>query len=280
MKYKLTAILKIHNSWIKSLDIDPYDALLASSSMDGTTRIVDIGTKQLLATIPLKSVCEEIKFSKIHPYTFCALLDGLIKCYDLVDREFIREYYGHMSSVLCLDTYDRRIFSGSSDCTVRVWDIRARNDVSVMKGHSLPVTHVMFDNGFIYSCSMDGSVRLWDERSNSTAIAAFPSSVTSMCTCGGSLFVSTGKKVFECKDGSYEIGLGLNALSLGSYSDSHYLVGSEKCIFIKSRMKGGPDYQLETAGPANVLKTTANKEKIISGGVDKNIEFLEKDQHI
>ncbi|KMV65155.1 hypothetical protein M970_111970 [Encephalitozoon cuniculi EcunIII-L] len=280
MKYKLTAVLKIHNNWIKSLDVDPYDTFLASSSMDGTTGIIDIETKQLLATVPLKEICEEVKFSKIHPYVFCALLGGLIKCYDLVDREFIREYYGHMSSVLCLDTYDRRIFSGSSDCTIRVWDIRARDSVSVMKGHRLPVTRVMFNNGSIYSCSMDGSVCLWDERNNRTAIAGFASNVTSMCLCGNSLFASSGKNVFECKDVPHKVRLASNGLSLEGYSDDYYLVGSEKCIIMKSRTEDRPDYQFGIIGPGSVLRTTSSKTKIISGGTGKNIEFLEKDEHV
>lgn len=262
------------------MDIDPYDAFLASSSMDGTTGIVDIETKQLLATIPLKGICSEVKFSKMQPYIFCALLDGLIKSYDLVDREFVREYYGHMSSVLCLDTYDKRIFSGSSDCTVRVWDVRSRNNVSVMKGHKLPVTHVMFRNGLIYSGSMDGNVFLWDERSTKTPMGGFASSVTSMCMCDETLFVSVGKKVFECKDIPYEVELKSNALSLENYSNNHYLIGSEKYVFMKSKVINNPGYQFGIEGPGNILKVTASKEKIIVAGTSKNIEFLERNEHV
>ncbi|AFM99459.1 hypothetical protein EHEL_111860 [Encephalitozoon hellem ATCC 50504] len=280
MKYKRTAILKIHSSWIKSLDIDPYDAFLASSSMDGTTRITDIETKQLLATVPLKEICEEVKFSKIQPYIFCALLDGLIKCYDLVDREFVREYYGHMSSVLCLDTYDRRIFSGSSDCTIRVWDVRVKNSISVMKGHMLPVTHVMFNNGLVYSCSMDGNVFFWDERNSKIPMAGFASSVNSICICDGTLFVSVGKKVFECGNTPREIELKSSALSLENYDDDYYLIGSEKHVFVKSRLAGKPDYQFGIEGPGDIPKVTSNKEKIIVGGTSKNIEFLERNEHI
>lgn len=278
MNYRLTTVLKIHSGWIKSLDTDPYNALIASSSVDGAAKITDIRTRQLLATIPLKAVCEEVKFSKAHPYVFCALLDGLIKCYDLVDREFVREYYGHMSSVLCLDTHGRRIFSGSSDRTVRVWDARAPSSVSVLRGHVLPVTGIMFDRGAIYSCSMDGRIYLWDERSGKTPMAEFGSSITSMCLCGGSLFASAGKKVFECRDMPSEASLSANALSLEGYDDNHYLVGSNGCIFMRSKDGTKPDRQFEITGTANTIKVTDDKASIIAGGGSKDIEFLERDE--
>ena len=279
MDYRLTTVLKIHSGWVKSLDTDPYDALLASSSVDGAAKIIDIATIQLLATIPLKAACEQAKFSKIHPYVFCALLDGLVKCYDLVDREFVREYYGHASSVLCLDTCDRRIFSGSSDRTVRIWDVRTTSSTSTLRGHALPVTHVEFNSGVIYSCSMDGTINLWDERNSKMPMAGFGSSITSMCLCGGSLFACVGKKVFECRDIPYEVDLSVNALSLEGYDSSHYLVGSSGCVVMKSKDNAEPDRVFKTSGAASIIKVTNDRTKIIVGGISKDIEFLERDGH-
>ncbi|TBU17854.1 hypothetical protein CWI42_121850 [Ordospora colligata] len=278
MDYKLTTVMKIHQGWIKSIDIDPYDAFVASSSMDRSIKLVDIKTKQLLASISQKSVCEDVKFSQTHPYIFCASNDGLIRCYDLVDREFIKEYYGHMSSVLCLDTYEDMLFSGSADCTVRAWDIRTKTCASIMKGHSLPINRIIYRHNSIYSSSMDGCINVWDKRNLRSSLAIISSNVSDMCFCGDSLFISNSKAVFECKQ-PLDTVIQVNTLCLQHYDDQHYIIGSDEFIIIKSKDTSIPDHRVNIFGMANTLKATSDRTKIIVGGISKNMEFLEKNEH-
>ncbi|KAH9410728.1 hypothetical protein HK407_12g18600 [Ordospora pajunii] len=278
MDYTLTTVMKIHQGWIKSIDIDPYDAFVASSSMDRSIKLVDIKTKQLLASISQKSVCEDVRFSTKHPYLFCASLDGLIRCYDLIDREFIKEYYGHMSSVLCLDTCEDMLFSGSADCTVRGWDIRSRSCTSIMKGHTLPINRVIYRHSNVYSCSMDGCINVWDERNTRSCVAMLSSSASDMCFCGDTLFISNSKAVFECNQPSDAV-LQIDTLCLQHYDNQHYIIGSEEFILIKSKNTGIPDHRINIFGMANTLKATSDRTKIIVGGTSKNMEFLEKNEH-
>lgn len=277
MTYKLQTVLKIHDDWIKSLDIDPYSALLASSSMDNTVKITDMGTKQLLATIPQRHVCEEVKFGQAHPYIFCASLDGLTRCYDLVDREFIREYYGHGSSVLCLDTKENRLLSGSADRTAKVWDIRTRDAVSTLRGHRTAVSDVVFGDGVMYSCSMDGVVGVWDDRCCGEPVTTVGSNIISMCVCGTSLVVLTRREIFVYENELHRepVPVMESMESLERYDDSHYIVGGRGCVALRSK---GSEYGeiFRIMGSASSVKTTRDRTRIICGGVNKTIEFLEK----
>ncbi|KIK55522.1 hypothetical protein GYMLUDRAFT_47734 [Collybiopsis luxurians FD-317 M1] len=112
---------------------------------------------------------------------------------------------GHGGSVLCLkfiwlegqneenegvsdgqvdaeDTVVRRgmMFSGSSDCTIRVWDVRmvylaqAQNQDpkfevdartrTVLRGHTGGVLDLRIDDNWIVSCSKDTTIRVWNRR--------------------------------------------------------------------------------------------------------------------
>lgn len=58
----------------------------------------------------------------------------------------------------------RRIASGSSDHTVKVWDTATGEQTLTLKGHEGPVHSVAFspDDTQILSGSQDGTVRIWD----------------------------------------------------------------------------------------------------------------------
>lgn len=269
--YRLHTVLKIHAGWVKSLDVDPHGMLLASSSMDCTVKLTDMCTRQLLATVPQKQICEDVKFSRRHPYVFCASMDGLIRCYDLVDRTFVQEYYGHRSSVLCLDTDGHVVVSGSADCSIKAWDIRTGECTSI-KGHTQAVNNVVLRDGIVYSSSMDGTVATWDMRSSRSAIAAFDSSVVSLAFCGETLLASTRKEVFR-NDTRASVAVMNSILSLDGYSSHQYVVGTDNAVVMQS-VEDEMYESFEIRGSADVVKVAGRT--IVCGGASKNIEFLEQ----
>mmetsp|Transcript_7295 Transcript_7295/g.13645 ORF Transcript_7295/g.13645 Transcript_7295/m.13645 type:complete len:611 (-) Transcript_7295:137-1969(-) len=57
------------------------------------------------------------------------------------------------------------VASGSSDRTVRVWNLETRKCICVFRGHTAPISQVCGVGGLVVSCSWDKSVRVWDVRS-------------------------------------------------------------------------------------------------------------------
>lgn len=60
---------------------------------------------------------------------------------------------GHTGSVLCLQYDDKVIISGSSDSTVRVWDVSTGDMVNTLIHHCEAVLHLRFSNGMMVTCS-------------------------------------------------------------------------------------------------------------------------------
>jgi F-box and WD-40 domain protein 1/11 len=60
---------------------------------------------------------------------------------------------GHTGSVLCLQYDDKVIISGSSDSTVRVWDVGSGEMVNTLIHHCEAVLHLRFNNGMMVTCS-------------------------------------------------------------------------------------------------------------------------------
>lgn len=60
---------------------------------------------------------------------------------------------GHTGSVLCLQYDERVIISGSSDSTVRVWDVNTGDMTNTLIHHCEAVLHLRFNNGMMVTCS-------------------------------------------------------------------------------------------------------------------------------
>ena len=58
--------------------------------------------------------------SIIAVFTGCG--DGVVRAYEAKSAVLKRTYTGHEGAVNCLMIVRDKIFTGSSDCTMRVWD--------------------------------------------------------------------------------------------------------------------------------------------------------------
>ena len=69
----------------------------------------------------------------------------------------------HTGSILCLQYDDQIMITGSSDCTLIVWDVKADyKPVMRLRRHTAGVLDVCFDDKHIVSCSKDATICLWD----------------------------------------------------------------------------------------------------------------------
>ncbi|KAI0356897.1 WD40 repeat-like protein [Trametes cingulata] len=125
--------------------------------------------------------------------------DRTIKVWSLKTGRCLATFTGHRGSVLCLkfdqdwdiaddtsEDYDTQprdamaprkgfLVSGSSDCTICIWDLYARPRVgeepeitaeakAVLRGHSGGVLDLRIDANWIVSCSKDAQIRVWNRK--------------------------------------------------------------------------------------------------------------------
>ncbi|CAH8627336.1 unnamed protein product [Dicrocoelium dendriticum] len=69
---------------------------------------------------------------------------------------------GHTGSVLCLQYIGNLLISGSSDTTVRLWDLSMGRCLNVINHHAEAVLHLRFRNNVLVTCSKDRSIAVWD----------------------------------------------------------------------------------------------------------------------
>ncbi|KRZ17091.1 F-box/WD repeat-containing protein 1A, partial [Trichinella zimbabwensis] len=95
----------------------------------------------------------------------CTFVPDIRSCSPIFDFETlscIKVLTGHTGSVLCLQYDDRVIISGSSDSTVRVWDVNTGHMLCSLIHHCEAVLHLRFQNGMMVTCSKDRSIAVWD----------------------------------------------------------------------------------------------------------------------
>lgn len=76
----------------------------------------------------------------------------------------IRTFEGHTQGISCVQFDDTRIVSGSSDKTIKVWNIRTNTPWSVqtLVGHSGTVRCLHLEGNRLVSGSADNSIKVWD----------------------------------------------------------------------------------------------------------------------
>lgn len=156
---------------------------LVSSHADGSVRFWDIDSKQEKSKI---QVLEggPLAVRAISPDGRLIALAGNIEAErGMVVRIWDREagtqqcaiHSGITLSAFAFDTPGRRLATGSSDQTVRVWDAQTGTERRVYRGHAGTITGVAFhpSEQVLASCSEDKSVKLWDLNVNDQRATEF-----------------------------------------------------------------------------------------------------------
>jgi len=69
---------------------------------------------------------------------------------------------GHEKAVCALAVNENWVVSGSSDATIRVWEIKTWRGGTVLRGHEDSVSSLKFINNRLVSGSFDRSIRVWN----------------------------------------------------------------------------------------------------------------------
>ncbi|CAE7174584.1 unnamed protein product [Rhizoctonia solani] len=145
----VSAPLKDHTGWVRSVSFSPDGARVVAGSDDKTIRIWDAEQGKIIR--PLKGHTNRIRSTTFSPNGAQILScsdDGTIRFWDAQNGGILGQpYEGHTGPILSVafspcGTY---VASGGDDNTVRLWDIRAdRQVVQLFNEHTSPVRSVTY----------------------------------------------------------------------------------------------------------------------------------------
>ncbi|KAG0630698.1 hypothetical protein M758_1G197900 [Ceratodon purpureus] len=96
---------------------------------------------------------------------FAGTQDGtiLVWQFNTATNEFVpaASMSGHTGPVVTLMLIGSRLYSGSMDKTIRVWEIASVQCVQTLEGHTGVVMDLLCWDSFLLSCSLDGTVKIW-----------------------------------------------------------------------------------------------------------------------
>ena len=81
-----------------------------------------------------------------------------------------RQPTGHSGGILCCSLHEELVVTGSSDCTIRVWDAKTAQVLHVLVGHQDTVTCVQTSGGLLISADASANIKFWDMSASFTLI--------------------------------------------------------------------------------------------------------------
>ncbi|XP_062522205.1 uncharacterized protein LOC134196990 isoform X2 [Corticium candelabrum] len=168
----------------------------------------------------------------------------------LQGRYTVRTFEGHSQGISCVQFDEQRIVSGSSDKTIKVWDIRTNKPWSALTlaGHSATVRCLHLSGDRLVSGSADRTIKVWDLKNTGKDWSSAACRVTMI----GHMHTVRCLQVDENKvvSGSYDRTLKVWDLSSGQCHLT--LRGHEEAV----------------------LCVQFNERKIVSGSADRTIKVL------
>ena len=69
---------------------------------------------------------------------------------------------GHTDSVRCLTLHENKLFSGSDDSIIRIWNTETYEEIATLEGHIDSVRCLTFHENKLYSGSYNTTIRIWN----------------------------------------------------------------------------------------------------------------------
>ena len=171
-----------HQNGVTACRFSPNGRFLCSSGLDKKVIVWDVLTGKRLNVLK-KSLedgghtagISDVAWHWSNDYVCTASDDKTVKVWDCATGKVLmtlgswNQYDvvdSHNSEVVCIDSNvnGNLIASGSSDMTVRLWDVRSGKRVQTIEAHSEKISSISFnwDGTEFVTSSYDGITRLWD----------------------------------------------------------------------------------------------------------------------
>ncbi|KAL6810020.1 hypothetical protein J3E69DRAFT_179767 [Trichoderma sp. SZMC 28015] len=157
--------LECYNS-VLSIAFSPDGQQLASGLSDGVIKVWDIKESSfyLQTSESFNHQVNSVHFSRNGRFAF-GLLNGIVGVWDMKST-YLQTFESHKKPVLSVvfSPNNQLLASGSSDDTIKVWDITSGACLQTLEGHKNSINSVIFcPNGHrLTSGSSDSTIRVWD----------------------------------------------------------------------------------------------------------------------
>ena len=107
-------------------------------------------------------------YERLRGMLISASQDQSIMMWDVLSQELLSTMHSchkdWVNSLALSDLSPYYLFSGSSDFTLKLWDLKDSSEKTLFTGHSSAVTHVDCVHGCLVSAAVDGTVKVWTHK--------------------------------------------------------------------------------------------------------------------
>ena len=179
--------LKGHSDWVRSVTFSPDGQYVLSASDDSTIKLWNVSTGEEVKTLNWHTAgVASVAFSPDGRYVLSGgrdytAADKFLKKYvgkhslrlgEVTKRNGGKIFKGHSDWInsVAFSPEGQYILSGSSDGTLKLWNVSTGKEVKTFKGHSDGVRSVAFspDGKYALSGSDDRTIKLWDVTTGKT----------------------------------------------------------------------------------------------------------------
>lgn len=134
--------LRGHTSGVRTLQMD--NQKLISGSLDKTIRVWNWRTGECINAYTAHTA-GVITLNFVDNILASGSIDKSIKVWNFEDKSvFVLQGHTDFVNSVKVDAASRTLFSASDDCTVRLWDLDARQSIQIFEGHVGQVQQVLF----------------------------------------------------------------------------------------------------------------------------------------